>query len=217
LYLTAKAAREHVPSVQTRLDADDGLHMDFLRDIQSQATQSLVRDKLKWLIFCSQTAMEWRMYPNTTYGSLANKEERFCITPGLTVARSVGVHETPKSCGNHVKVMNAVKRLNKKESCGYNETSKCLVILDAKRSSGGFNLIRTRTPTSAGMMNVVISNEKLSREVKKTMARLQTLQDDFHIPRDGLKWLNKYLEEHLFDIAKDNLKGQCTPGRSCKV
>jgi hypothetical protein len=217
LYLTAKAARKHVPVVETRLDADDGLHMDFLRDIQSRATQSLARDKLKWLMFCSRTAMEWRMYPNTTYGSLANKEQSFCITPGLTVARSVGVHEIPSFCGHHVRVVNVVKRLNKKDSCGYKQTSKCLVILDANRSSGGFNLIRTRTPTSAGMMNVVVSDNMLKREANETMARLKTLQDDFHIPRDGLKWLNKYLEEHVSDIAKDNLKGQCTPGRSCKV
>jgi hypothetical protein len=92
-----------------------------------------------------------------------------------------------------------------------------MVILDAKRRSGGFNVIRARTPTSTGMMDVVVSDEHLSSESDQTMARLQTLQDDFHIPRDGLKLLNKYLEEHIFDIAKDNLKGQCTPGHSCKV
>jgi hypothetical protein len=218
LYLTAKAARKHVPVVQTTLDADDGLHMDFLRDMQSRATQSLARDKLKWLIFCSTSAMEWRMYPSTTYGSLANLDNGRCITPGLTVARSVGVHEIPRSCvGHHGKLIAAVKRLETSESCGYDKPSEYLVILDAKRSSGGFHMIRARTPTSNGMKNVVVSDEQLSSEASETMARLQILQDDFHIPRDGWKGLNKYLEEHVFDIAKDNLKGQCTPGHSCRV
>jgi hypothetical protein len=215
LYLTAKVARKNVPVVETILDSDDGLHVDFLRDIQSRATQSLARDKLKWLMFCSKSAMEWRMYPNTTYGSLAKMDKPFCITPGLTVARSVGVHETPSAA--HNKAIKIVKRLKKSESCGYNKTSKCMVILDAKRSGGGFNIIRARTPTSTGMLNVVVSDEHLSSESNEIMARLQTLQDDFQIRRDGLKLLNKYLEEHVLDIAKDNLKGQCTPGHSCKV
>jgi hypothetical protein len=53
LYLTAKAAQKHIPMIESRLDGDDALYVKFYQDIQSRTSQSLGRDKLKWLMFCS--------------------------------------------------------------------------------------------------------------------------------------------------------------------
>jgi hypothetical protein len=213
LYLNAKAAQKNLPVIETRLDADDGLHKDFLRDIQSRATQGLARDKLKWLMFCCQTAIVWHINPDEKYGSLSNTTEPFCLSAGLTVARSVGISETPDS--DHYPLMNLTENLSKSESCGYDETSKCLVLLDdAKSSTGNFITIRARTPTSTGMRNVLKGRHAGGAAM---MAWLKRVQDDYHVPRDGLKWLNKYLAEHVVDIARENLEGQCTPGNSCKV
>jgi hypothetical protein len=220
----SKHEQKSLPLFETRLDADDGLHVDYLRDIQNRATQSFARDKLNWLVFCAQAATEWRMYPNGAYGSISNIkktttsniQKTMCISPGLTVATPAGVSRR-KNPGflEHDKVELTINDLSEQESCGYNEASKCLVIL--KSSNGSFPVIRARTPTSQGMRLVFGSDEEMLKEADKTMDRLKVLQVDYNISRDGLQGLNKYMEEHLNDIAKDNLEGQCTRGHSCKV
>jgi hypothetical protein len=63
----------------------------------------------------------------------------------------------------------AVQRLSKGESYGYKQTSKFLVILDAKNSTGYFTIIRPRTPTSPGMKNGVLSNKDLAKEAGKNI------------------------------------------------
>jgi hypothetical protein len=221
LYLTAKGVQEQksLPLFETRLDADDGLHVDYLRNIQIRATQSFAREKLSWLVFCTQTAMEWRMYPKGTYGSLSNKKERKCMSPGLTVAFPAGAFSRVNpGYREHNKVAATINTMEKRESCGYNLRRKCLVILNAESSNGSFPAIRARTPTSTGMENIIeVSNRGMSEEAKNTMDRLPVLQIDYNISRGGLQWLNKYMEEHVVDISTENLKGQCTPGHSCKV
>jgi hypothetical protein len=47
------------------------------------------------------------------------------------------------------------------------------------------------TPTSTGMRNVLTVREVQNHGLQKRV------QDDFHIPLDGLKWLNKYLADML--------------------
>jgi hypothetical protein len=205
------------------------LHVDYLRDIQNRATESFARKKkLKWLVFCAQAATEWRMYPNGTYGSISNIEKTtienkiwkpMCISPGLTVATPAGVFDRVDNPG-YLEHSNVVKAINimieqKIESCGYKEVSKCLVILTS--NNGSFPVVRSRTPTSTGMSDVFVSDERMLNEVDQTMDRLKVLQVDYNISRDDLQGLNKYMEEHVFDIAKENLKGMCTKGHSCKV
>jgi hypothetical protein len=222
LYLTAKGVHEQksLPLFETRLDADDGLHVDYLRDIQIRGTEIFARDKPKWLVFCAQAAMEWRMYTKETYGSIMNIQKTICVSPGLTVAFPAGSFDRVNpGYREHTVVGETINKLKMRESCGYNETSKskCLVTLNAENSNGSFPVIRARTPTSTGMGKVLVSNHEMSKEAKKTMDRLTVLQVDYNISRDGLQWLNKYMEEHVVDISTENLKGQCTKGHSCKV
>jgi hypothetical protein len=194
--------------------------VDYLRDIQSRGTDIFVRDKPDWLVFCAQAAMEWRMYTKETYGSITNIQKTICISPGLTVAFPAGAFDraNPGYCENTI-VGETINGLSKDESCGYNEPSKlkCLVILNAESSNGSFLAIRARTPTSTGMATVLVSNHEISKQAKNTMDRLKVLQVDCNISRDSLQRLNKFMEEHVVDIAEENLKGQCTEGHSCKV
>jgi hypothetical protein len=95
LYLTAKDAQKHLPVIETRLDADDGLPEDFIRDIQGRATQGLARDKLKWLMFCSRTAIEWRINPDTMFGSISNRTELFCLSGVLLPGPLGSVRQLP--------------------------------------------------------------------------------------------------------------------------
>jgi hypothetical protein len=213
LLQTAMGVQRQLPLLESRLDADDGLYLDFFRDIQKHALESLAKDNLKWITYCYTTTMAWRMYKKEPYGSLSMIKDSFCITPGLTGVRSAGVtsdfHQK-----NHIGLLNKVIMLAPDDSCGYSKTKKCLVVLD---KSGFGGPIRSRSPTSHGMSDVVVSNKQLSEDAGKHMALLQTLQDDFHIPRDSLTGLNLYFQRHLSEIAEENLLGQCSKGRSCKV
>jgi hypothetical protein len=38
------------------------------------------------------------------------------------------------------------------------------------------------------------------------------VHESFTISRPSVAWVNDYVKNHLIDIAKDNLKGQCTSG-----
>jgi hypothetical protein len=213
LLQTAMGLQRQLPLLESRLDADDGLYLDFFRDIQKRALESLAKDNLKWISYCYTTAVAWRMYEKEPYGSLSMDKDSFCITPGLTGVRSAGVtsdfHQK-----NHIGLLNKIIKLVPDKSCGFNKTSRCLVVLD--RSSGR-RPVRSRTPTSAGMSDVVVADKRLSQDAGKRMALLQILQDDFHIPRDSLIGLNLYLQRHLSEIAQENPLGQCSKGRSCKV
>ena len=40
---------------------------------------------------------------------------------------------------------------------------------------------------------------------------------DFHIDAEDVRIANRFIHQNIVEIAKDNLKGQCTPGHSCKL
>ena len=89
--------RDSIPLLQTRLDADDALHTDFLELLQLEAFQLFysekdVRDNLRslvdknndvqWYFWCTQRHVEW--YANSNIWNIV-EHSRLCVTPGLTV------------------------------------------------------------------------------------------------------------------------------------
>ena len=74
--------------------------------------------------------------------------------------------------------------------------------------------VRTRTWTSAGMMNILMSNQT-STNNRSSQEKIQKLCH-LYFGIDSLQSVQTYLQTHLVEIAQDNLKGQCTPGHSCK-
>jgi hypothetical protein len=78
-----------------------------------------------------------------------------------------------------------------------------------KKQHWQFTTLRSRTPTSTGMRNVW----RLERRSAIRLAK--RVQDDFHIPLDGLKWLNKYLA-NMLSILPRGEPGAVHPGNSCR-
>ena len=39
----------------------------------------------------------------------------------------------------------------------------------------------------------------------------------FGIDADDVRRANRFIQENIVGIARDNIKGQCTPGHSCKL
>ena len=106
--------------LETRLDADDGLHENFIEYIQDVALKrfqpfegELGHDKTlipDWLYWCSRRHIEWH---SDTDGSLSDKQdsnlgsvelgymnviqhEKLCVTPGITVGYNVDFKNSNK-------------------------------------------------------------------------------------------------------------------------
>jgi hypothetical protein len=97
--------------------------------------------------------------------------------------------------------------------------------------------IRSRTTTSAGMDNVVTGNNSFDKKNKLAVLQRAKKKDViekfnqqyfaqdklwaglkviFAVKRDKATGARKFIVDNNQKIAEDNLKGQCTPGHSCK-
>lgn len=224
----AHAYRNDRIVLETRLDADDGLPLRYLEDIQHSAVKHLSctgdakkrkeNKQAKWMYWCMPRAFNWHsnalMTTSTSIddtGRLSlesNRGQLFCLTPGLTSGISVGVNANELPTYGHHKLMAQLKmKINKfkpRNKCG---KKPCLHVLT------NVFPIRARTPTSAGMMNVITGVKDVQYNDTLTW---QNMLETFAIQKERVKLANLYLRNNLISIAKDNLKGQCSPGHSCK-
>jgi hypothetical protein len=202
-------AQDHV-LIETRLDADDGLHVEFVQSVQEQALRLGVgvkqppatetdtdvnashghdfpekkKDKAKHMsippqslmFFCTAEHYEWHYdggdadadgsddaaaYPHPS-GRLLSRLEDYCITPGLSIARSPTFHKVFKHI-DHTLIAMAVEECRQDidiSISGDGEHENENRHQDTNCISWNRHLIpgaiRSRTPTSAGMKYVGI-------------------------------------------------------------
>lgn len=83
-----------------------------------------------------------------------------------------------------------------------------------------FAALRSRTPTSAGMLGITPTETQLQivqRQPILTYAMWVLMVREFGVSNKSLIRANDYFAEHVYDIAEENARGQCTQGHSCKV
>ena len=207
----AHALREERPVLETRLDADDGIHKLFLQYVQYSANKSLRNQR--WLYWCSRRHVEWYASSRKPEG-LVNpvQHEKLCITPGITVGYSVGIMQVPQY--DHDVLYKEIQAHggchSTDASSDEDENMDCIQLVDDL----SFVAVRSRTPTSAGMKDTELQHEVLNKDGVK---RLWTALDKiFFVSLDKVKETNQYVLDNLPQIAKENLEGQCTTGHSCK-
>ncbi len=101
----AMALRNEKPVLETRLDADDGLHKSYIEYIQEEALKRFLPDNNSdeqipnWLYWCSRRHIEWHSDTDKSLSkeqeaNLGNTEvgymniiqhDKLCVTPGITV------------------------------------------------------------------------------------------------------------------------------------
>jgi hypothetical protein len=232
----AMALQDQLPVLETRLDADDGLHLQFLEQVQNDALDRFVdnndgtSDEIttpKWLYWCARRHMEWHWHErtcgekdtmcqlNNKYGSLTGvAHSELCIASGITVGFPVGVEEHQVPVHPHHLLAHLIRSAPPGEGCGYKKSADCLIFVHTFI----FEVIRSRTPTSAGMLDIELAgNDNSIKSTWATYAYWNMLHESFHIQRESLFWMHQYLSDHLIEIARDNLLGQCKTGHSCKV
>lgn len=149
------------------------------------------------------------------YGAVQGvKHTHLCITPGITTGFAVHIRETDVPIFAHDEL---AKKLHDDSDevtpgCGKQKKSDCLKFVEGFF----FEAVRSRAPTSAGMLRMQVVPKELHREWWVNYAFWNMMHEAFGLQRPQLRWMQQYLSDHLIEIARDNLMGQCTTGHSCK-
>jgi len=224
--------REDRVVLETRLDADDGLNVNYLETIQSNAnttfsgfsTDGKKKKKAKWKYWCAQNNLDW--YPalsatwgNNNYGDIGSlvpiQSPHFCITPGLTLGFGIGTVGKSVPQYPHDKIVEIVKQTG---GCGLAYKS-CFQMIDNPEISA----IRSRTPTSAGMKDMAPTKKKMENLMRMAAefdadgTIIKRLGQMFGINEDTIQHTTTHIRDNLLFMSEDNLRGQCTKGHSCKV
>lgn len=180
-----------MPLLQTRLDADDGLHLGYLEYLQSQLPNAMKQDFHFW---CIKRLVEWHPESNQLEPV---EHSKLCVTPGLTVAVLPNKAAVVPEYSHDV----LYKSLQKDDNCKH-----CIDMISKFQIAA----IRARTWTSAGMMDIDLESSRFEQ------SKLWKMVGTFFSIKDTAT-PTEYLKTHQLEIAKDNLQGQCTNGHSCKL
>jgi hypothetical protein len=218
----AMALRDSLPVLETRLDADDAINLQYIEEIQRQAVEFFSEGTVEWMYWCVGAELEWYWLgphgysvDQQKYGIMENKEYvDFCPTPGLTLGYSANTTVESIYSRKHSVL---VERLHTKnfDFCGVGRQGKDCYQIIRKFDYPAF---RCRTPTSASMvMTDYSSSDKLKQLAKEIDPRWQALAKDFGVTRNNCRHANSYLTSNIMAIVEDALMGQCTKGHSCSV
>ena len=220
---------------ESRLDADDGLHTRFVHYVREK---SHVQDSKSWLVWCIKTHMEWQYQspfeegdPDDPHGYLVGVKYNGCVTPGLTMAygtevtraslppgRHTTLHETLPKCPSGPSHNNNNNNTDNNKGTHHERQpmTNCLLRFDGL-SPGA---IRARTPTSAGMSNVVLDDKGIysgaAAQARRQKELWEGVEHVFALDRTNAVTVRAHVQANLAAIARDNLLGQCTKGHSCK-
>ena len=142
----AIALRNEKVVLETRLDADDGLHekyIEYVQDIALKRFQPFDRSTDSddtmipdWLYWCSRRHIEWHSETdgllseeqNANLGSTEHgymniiQHDKLCVTPGITVGYNINVDNSKRAINvphyDHDKLYKSVRN---SKSCYYNE------------------------------------------------------------------------------------------------
>lgn len=189
--------------LETRLDADDALSLDFCATIQELGRTQLHSG---WRIWCAERHMEWQYISPWASGTLLGLQTSQCVTPGLTYGYA------PGTTRSHISIRNNHASLHKRLSpCTDGSKSSCLARIGRIPIA-----LRARTPTSAGMERIQ-NDVSLPGEWQAAQPTLwRAVPTIFGIQQDTLTRTRSELARNMPFIVQDAIRGQCTKGHSCK-
>mmetsp|Transcript_31718 Transcript_31718/g.58086 ORF Transcript_31718/g.58086 Transcript_31718/m.58086 type:complete len:539 (-) Transcript_31718:1183-2799(-) len=167
--------------LETRLDADDGVNINFIETVQMEASKNLVdsdnakESKQLWRLWCIHSTIEWHPfnpYPITPEIAAANQtmpegylvifsDKRQCFTPGLTFGYGFGASRASLGI-DHLRHDEINKKIKHCKNTTDGIEVECVSRLTELAPGGAF---RARTTTSAGMKNVLTGDETLDSRI----------------------------------------------------
>jgi hypothetical protein len=205
----------------TRLDSDDGVSVDFVKQLQADVQISFSeQQELRWKYYCVGEHVEWSPTTKSTgleHGSTVQvlSKADYCITAGHSIAVQASHATTLKALSGlwtawprHFAVRGLVRKDSVHGGCG---TLDCEVgVIGPNRPIHQFVAIRARTWTSAGMKRVGLGGGA------ELIVLLDSLEKDFAINPSLLLQVNTHFRENALGILQDAYDGQCSTGHSCK-
>jgi hypothetical protein len=91
-----------------------------------------------------------------------------------------------------------------------------LIIPRRNNNTQEMKLLPVSPNTEENSRSNIDESENPMHSATLVLAYWHQLHSSFHVQHDQMQWANQYLSDHLIDIARDNLAGQCTTGHSCK-
>jgi len=201
--------------LETRLDADDGLYVDYLAQLQRQAA---LKANSPWSVWCPNQHWEWQYDApwETHRGSLWGVQTNYCVTAGLTWGYAPGTSlESIGQVREHQAIYSTIPK------CETESTGKCLSRIDPGQPLP--SVLRVRSPTSAGMERVGAREGERGwkgRDPKKWNLEQDVLYLQlpllFGIDSQQIELMWAALESNQDALLNDAMAGQCTKGHSCK-
>ena len=206
--------------------------------VENQTMISNTFNPPQWSYWCAGKNIDWfltdpihdpRHKNGTVYPVF---HANVCVTPGITVAFRGAFDPIKVPRLDHDRMASHL-RTEGGELCGRTGLSifdeRYLNMDEEEEDEGtcfhmvheGASAVRSRTPTSAGMMGVT-SPTLLQMKIIEKMPTLTSImwkmmEREFSISNEDLLATNSYFAEHIYDIAEENARGQCTNGHSCKT
>eukprot|EP00977_Amphora_coffeiformis_P010370 scaffold2422_cov171-Amphora_coffeaeformis.AAC.8 len=214
--------RDRFPFLETRIDADDGLHSKYVEFVQNEAMQILHLETTHWTYWCIAQALEWHWVggcgasrDQNEYGALlpSRRYENFCHTPGMTLGLYRADENSDVPSVAHSQLWSTLEQ--EKSYCGPKTYgTDCVRHIRHFR----FSALRARTPTSASMVGVNKQPvESLQAWDDEKQNAWYFAQRHFNLNREGCKSTLEFLEKEMALILEDAEMGQCTEGHSCRV
>lgn len=216
------AQRNMVPVLETRLDADDALHVRYLEDVQREAADFFYRQGVRWMYWCVQHELQWywighkgQSDEQKTHGlTLALANQDFCPTPGLTLGYNNGVDMATIYRRKHSLLIQRLRKKNETNNfCGPNRPGPACIQIVRRYP---FPALRTRTPTSSSMIMEEFDAHKLVEFAHRNTSAFDLLASDFGIPRYNCARTIQYLNDNIMCLATAALRDICD-GLFCPV
>ena len=134
------------------------------------------------MYWCSRQNAEWFADPTVDVGSTnAVQHTLLCVTPGITIGFPVGTRYEEVKQFPHDRI---IKELDKKSNgCGMTNSTDCINLVQAFPMMA----VRSRTPTSAGMMGIRMDEKDALPEDKRLLLwKLLQSPKHFHIDADDI-------------------------------
>lgn len=227
-------------TIQTILDADDGLAVDYVAKVQARSTAFEVPQEFTF--WCMGQVVEWHYYAPWDR-RLYNKIKDYRIQGAMRTVcypfggkagncTSSGASVVSKSGTAISKPSSPILRIidggGQLPPCtDIMESNPCYSYFDEDSKHPTFTahnysqlqpmVFRARSPLSAGMMDLLRKRQRWAySDYAKSEMAWNFLGSRFGISRQKLAETHTSIADNIKDILEDAIRGQCTPGHSCR-
>eukprot|EP00980_Cylindrotheca_fusiformis_P017935 scaffold5696_cov111-Cylindrotheca_fusiformis.AAC.1 len=214
-----EASKDHT-LVETNLDADDGISLTFVDNVQDRTVTTFRndRDRVGWFQICLGRHLEWHFYApwekKSDKGCLILGSTRTCLKSGISWATQ------PNSAPNFMRNLKLLKE--DAPPCAFNRTvadrlyQGCWDEFPQEDPENDVMGVRSMSPASTGVARGSISKLDWNIRVLLYDKLAWTLLDPyFTIRPESVKTLRNGLAGKRQAVLDDNERSKCTHDKTC--